>query len=122
MLNKLILFFILISFTVSLEAASKEGKQKKIYMMKNSVMLENLTPEQKKQLMEIRAEALEEESKINNRLKILRKDMNECMLSKNPDMAKFKLLHEESNILMKQRQYYRKQYREKMEMIMKNQS
>lgn len=122
MLNKLMILFILIGFTVSLEAAPKEGRQKTMYIIKNSKTLKNLTPAQKKQLMEIRAQSLEEETKINNRLRNLRKEMNECMLSDNPDMKKFKSLREETMRLRKKREGLRKKYRKKIDMVIKKQS
>ncbi len=119
MFRKISLFLILITFSIFLEAAppkNKIGKRDKT-INKYSVM-EELNPDQRKEMMNLKALSMQEESKINDRLRYLRNEMNKCMLSENPDMKKFEKLQNESMMLKKERHKTREKYTSRMHKIM----
>lgn len=110
MMKKLSLIFILMIFVVSADAAPFNNNPMKHKNMKNGVSYEDLTPDQKEKVMELRAELVHKESRINNRMRDLRSEMNKCMLSKEPDMEKFKELQKEAVNLRRERRVLKENY------------
>ncbi|WP_372712610.1 Spy/CpxP family protein refolding chaperone [Ilyobacter sp.] len=122
MIKKLSLIFVFMIFVVSINAAPSKGNKGKNNMMKESVDFEDLSPDQKERMMELRAELLHKEASINNRMRDLRSEMNKCMLSKNPDMKKFDQMQKESVKLREERRVLKSDYMYRMHKIINQQS
>jgi hypothetical protein len=122
MIKKLSLIFVFMIFVVSINAAPSKGNKEKNNMMKESVDFEDLSPDQKERMMELRAELLHKEASINNRMRDLRSEMNKCMLSKNPDMKKFDQMQKESVKLREERRVLKSDYMYRMHKIINQQS
>ena len=122
MIKKLSLIFVFMIFVVSINAAPSKGNKGKNNMMKESLDFEDLSPDQKERMMELRAELLHKEASINNRMRDLRSEMNKCMLSKNPDMKKFDQMQKESVKLREERRVLKNDYMYRMHKIIDQQS
>jgi Spy/CpxP family protein refolding chaperone len=107
---------------ISIDSAPFKENQRKHKPMKNVALFENLTPDQKEKVMELRAELVNKESEINNRARDLRSEMNKCMLSKDPDMKKFEQLQKEAIKLRKERRVLKENYMNRIRKIIDQQS
>jgi len=121
MMKKLSLIFILVIFAVSADAAPFNNNPMKHKNMKTGVSYDNLTPDQKEKVMELRAELVNKESEINNRMRDLRSEMNKCMLSKEPDMKKFEQLQKEATKLRRERRVLKENYMNRIRKIIDQQ-
>ncbi|WP_319205242.1 hypothetical protein [uncultured Ilyobacter sp.] len=122
MIKKLSLLLIFMILVISIDSAPFKENQRKHKPMKNVALFENLTPDQKEKVMELRAELVNKESEINNRARDLRSEMNKCMLSKDPDMKKFEQLQKEAIKLRKERRVLKENYMNRIRKIIDQQS
>ncbi|WP_320046281.1 hypothetical protein [uncultured Ilyobacter sp.] len=122
MIKKLSLIFIFIVSVISVDSAPLKGNQRKYKTIKNGTLYDDMSPDQKERVMELRAELVHKESKINNRMRDLRSEMNRCMLSKDPDMKKFEQLQKESLKLRKERKVLKEDYMNRIRKIVDQQS
>ncbi len=85
------------------------------------MMGNDLTDEQKKELMDLRKEMMRSEKGINSKLHKLRGEMNKCMRDERKDNERFSNFHKEKRELLKEREDLRREYKVKYKEILKKQ-